>query len=240
MTTIAVANQPKTRVASVLAAWAAALIVLAGCAAEDAVRFVQEPLPYPRDALAPTISAETMQLHYDRHYAGYVKRANELIREIKHAGRTPEAVIQASAGDPSRAALFNNAAQAWNHAFFFQCLKPDGGGAPSGRLAEMMDDAFGSFAAFRDRFLSAATGQFGSGWVWLVLDAGKLAVVTTANADTPLAHGLTPLFTVDVWEHAYYLDYQDRRNDYVRNVLDNLADWEFAAERLNRADSPPG
>lgn len=197
--------------------------------------FVQEPLPFSQDALAPIISAKTMALHYGKHYAGYVKKANELIRGRDYAGKTAAAVIQMTADDPARAAVFNNAAQAWNHAFFFKCLKPGGGGLPEGLLAEMIDETFGGFMEFKKAFLNAAQDRFGSGWVWLVLDAGKLAVISSANADTPLAHGLIPLFTVDVWEHAYYLDYQNRRLDFVNQVLDNLANWDFVAGELEKA-----
>ena len=200
--------------------------------------FVMEPLPYNLDALAPTISADTMGFHYDKHYAGYVKKANELTKGKGFAGKTAEALIQATAGEASKTAVFNNAAQAWNHAYFFKCLKPDGGSAPEGLLAEMIDAAFGGFVEFKALFITAAKDQFGSGWVWLVLDEGKLAVVTSANADTPLAHGMIPLFTVDVWEHAYYLDYQNRRVDFVKSVLDNLANWDFVAAQLEKAQPP--
>jgi Fe-Mn family superoxide dismutase len=201
----------------------------------DAAIFVMEPLPYSQDAMAPHLSAQTMGFHYDKHYAGYVKKANALTKEKGYAGKTVEAVIKMTAGDTSKAAVFNNAAQAWNHAYFFKCLKPQGGGPPEGQLAEMIDTAFGSFADFEEVFLTAAKSQFGSGWAWLVLDEGELVVISCANADTPLAHDLTPLFTVDVWEHAYYLDYQNRRADYVKTVLDNLANWDFVAEQLKKA-----
>ena len=201
----------------------------------DSAIFVKEPLPYAKDALAPVISADTMGFHYDKHYAGYVKKARELTKGMKYAGKEASAVIQMTAGDPAKAAVFNNAAQAWNHAYFFKCMKPDGGGEPEGVLAEMIDATFGSFVNFKELFLTAAKDQFGSGWVWLVLDEGELAVVAGANADTPVAHGLTPLFTVDVWEHAYYLDYQNRRVDFVKSVLDNLANWDFVAAQLEKA-----
>jgi Fe-Mn family superoxide dismutase len=197
--------------------------------------FEMAPLPYAQDALAPVISAETIGFHFDKHYAGYVKKANELTRGADYAGKTPEAVIQMAAGEASQAAVFNNAAQAWNHAFFFNCLKPEGGGVPEGDLAEMIDAAFGSLADFKALFLSAAKDQFGSGWVWLVLEDDQLSVVSTANADTPLAYGLTPLFTVDVWEHAYYLDYQNRRVDFVEGVLNQLVNWDFVADQLAKA-----
>lgn len=201
----------------------------------DTTIFVKEPLPYAKDALAPVISADTMGFHYDKHYAGYVNKANDLTRDGKFAGKTAEEVIRMTAGRSDQAAVFNNAAQAWNHAYFFKCMKPEGGGLPEGALAEMIDAAFGDFVNFKELFLTAAKDQFGSGWVWLVLDGEELAVVTGGNADTPLAHDLTPLFTVDVWEHAYYLDYQNRRVDFVKAVLDNLANWDFVAAELEKA-----
>lgn len=236
MATIPVINPRFFVRSSVLAACAVATLFLVQCGSGGgSAIFVMEPLPYSQDALAPTISADTMGFHYDKHYAGYVEKASDLTKSGSYAGKSAEAVIQMTAGDASKAAVFNNAAQAWNHAFFFQCLKPNGGGAPGGLLAEMINAAFGSFANFKKDFLTAAKDQFGSGWVWLVLDGGKLAVVTGANADTPLAHGLTPLFTVDVWEHAYYLDYQNRRMDFVKSVLDNLANWDFVADQLEKA-----
>ncbi len=220
---------------SVLAACAVVALFLAQCGGGDTTIVVREPLPYAKDALAPFISADTMDLHYGKHYAGYVDKANALIKSGRYAGKTTEAVIRSAAGDAAQASVFNNTAQAWNHAFFFKCLKPGGGGEPEGVLAEMMESAFGGFANFKEVFLTAAKDQFGSGWAWLVLDNGTLAVVTGANADTPIAHGLTPLFTVDVWEHAYYLDYQNRRVDFVKAVLDNLANWDFVAAQLEKA-----
>lgn len=229
-------NARYTRRLSVLAACTCAALFLVQCGSGgDSAIFVKEPLPYSQDALAPTISADTMGFHYGKHYTGYVKKANQLAGGVSYAGKTAEAVIQMSAGDPAQAAVFNNAAQAWNHAFFFKCLKPDGGGEPEGALAEMIEAAFGSFVNFKELFLTAAKDQFGSGWVWLVLDDGELAVVTGANADTPVARDLPPLFTVDVWEHAYYLDYQNRRVDFVKAVLDNLANWDFVAAQLEKA-----
>jgi superoxide dismutase, Fe-Mn family len=222
---------------SLLAASALAALLLTQCSKHgQAAIFVQEPLPYAQDALAPVISAKTMSFHYGKHYAGYVKKANALTQGPAYEGKTAVDVIRETAGDAAKAAVFNNAAQAWNHAFYFKCMKPQGGGVPQGRLAKMIDAAFGSFSNFKDVFVSAAKDQFGSGWVWLVLDGNKLAVIATSNADTPLAHGLTPLFTVDVWEHAYYLDYQNRRADYVRQVLDKLANWQFVSEQLTKAE----
>lgn len=239
MAIISLINRRSMLRSTILGACAVAALFLVQCSDSGGVAaFVMEPLPYGQDALAPTISAETMGFHYDKHYAGYVKKANALITELKDAGSTVEDVIRKTAGDDDRAAVFNNAAQAWNHAFFFKCLKPGGGGVPQGLLAERIDEAFGSFEKFKQLFLSAATDRFGSGWAWLVLDKGKLAVITSANADTPIAHDLTPLFTVDVWEHAYYLDYQNRRADFVKQVLDNLANWEFVANQLENKAAP--
>lgn len=194
--------------------------------------FVQAPLPYPENALEPFISARTFSFHYGRHHKAYVDKAADLVKCTPWAGQPVEEVIRQSAGKPEFAALFNNAAQAWNHAFFWTCLKPGGGGMPSGPLADALAKAFGSVESFKKQFIEAAVGQFGSGWAWLVADGGTLKIEKTANADTPLAHGRRPLFTVDVWEHAYYLDYQNRRADFVQTVLDKLADWDGVARRL--------
>jgi len=223
------------RIVIFLACVASAPFLMQCGSGSDGAVFVVEPLPYAQEALEPYISADTLGFHYGKHYAGYVKKANALIRGKGYSGKTAEEVVRMAAGDPDQAAVFNNAAQAWNHAFFFKCLKPQGGGEPEGVLAEMIASDFGSVVAFKKLFLTAARDQFGSGWVWLVLEEGKLAVLTGANADTPLAHGLTPLFTVDVWEHAYYLDYQNRRLDFVKAVLDNLANWDFVAAQLEKA-----
>jgi len=192
----------------------------------------QEKLPYGDDALEPHISAKTIGFHYGKHHATYVAKANDLLKGSDLEGKSTEDIIKATAGKSDKAAIFNNVAQAWNHAFFWKCLKPGGGGEPTGKLADMIKESFGSFDEFKKEFAAAAAGQFGSGWAWLVLDGGKLKVMKTANADTPVAHGLTPLFTVDVWEHAYYLDYQNKRPDFVEAVLDNLANWDFAASQL--------
>ena len=229
-----VVNPRSVLQASLLAACACAALFMIQCDAGGGAVVVHEPLPYAQDALAPVIGAETMALHHDKHYAGYVDKANALIKGGRYAGKTLEGVIREAANDPAQAAVFNNAAQAWNHAFFFKCMQPEGGGEPEGALAEMIESAFGTFAEFKRLFLTAAKEQFGSGWVWLVLDDGKLAVISSANADTPIAHGMTPLFCVDVWEHAYYLDYQNRRAAFVEAVLDKLANWDFAAAQLEK------
>ena len=177
-------------------------------------------LPYRVDALEPFISARTLDIHHGRHHRAYVEKANTLLGD---SNETPEAVIVRSARDAAKRALFNNAAQAWNHAFYWKSLRPKGGRPP------------GEFAPWPDRLKAAALGHFGSGWVWLVRDRGEIRVVSTANADTPFVHGMTPLLVIDVWEHAYYLDRQERRAEYVNAVVDNLLDWDFAASNLHEA-----
>jgi len=193
------------------------------------------PLPYAFDALAPHISAKTLEFHHDKHHKAYVDKTNELIAGSKLADRSLEEIVAAAAADKSKPALFNNAAQAWNHDFYWHSMRPQGGGAARGPIAEKITAAFKTFDAFADAFKTAAAGQFGSGWAWLVLDKGKLKIVTTGNADTPIVHDQIPLLTVDVWEHAYYLDYQNRRPDYVAKFLETLVNWEFANENLERA-----
>lgn len=190
------------------------------------------PLPYAQDALAPFVSAKTMGFHYGKHHQGYADNLNKLVAGTPFAGRPLEEIIRETATLPDKTAIFNNAAQVWNHTFFWQSMKANGGGQPSGRLLEMIIGAFGTFEAFKTAFETAGVGQFGSGWVWLVQDGGKVKIVKTANADTPLAHGQNALLTCDVWEHAYYLDYQNRRKDFVATFLDHLANWDFAASRL--------
>ncbi|MEJ2658495.1 MAG: superoxide dismutase [Desulfobacterales bacterium] len=222
------------KVACLLGAISLALLLI-GCqkTGEKAI-IQQEPLGYKMDALKPYISDRTMRFHYGKHYAGYVNKANQLLKGKGFEGKTADEIIILTVGEKEYAAIFNNVAQAWNHAFFWKCLKP-GGGTAEGELGDSITKSFGSFDNFKQKFLEAAKSRFGSGWAWLVLDGDKLKIVTTANADTPIAHGLKPLFTVDVWEHAYYLDYQNRRADYVQNVLNHLADWDFVAFRLKSA-----
>jgi Fe-Mn family superoxide dismutase len=211
----------------------AAMIAQCGPADEKGL-FVLEPLPYAEDALQPYISAQTISFHYGKHHAGYVKRANSLVTGSVFEGNSFEEIIKLASGKKGHVPIFNNVAQAWNHAFFWKCMKPGGGASPKGKLAKKVKDSFGSFDAFKEEFLSTANSQFGSGWTWLVLDGDKLKVVKTSNADTPLTHGLKPVFTVDVWEHAYYLDYQNRRADFVKKVLDYLANWDFVASQLEQ------
>jgi len=192
-------------------------------------------LPYPQDALAPVISAQTMSFHYGKHHKAYVDNLNRLVAGTGLAESTLEEVVAAAAGHAEKAGIFNNAAQVWNHTFFWNSLRPNGGGAPTGAARKAVNAAFGSYENFRNEFVSAATTQFGSGWAWLVADKDTLRVVKTGNADTPLTMGVTPLLTIDVWEHAYYLDYQNRRPDFVVAVLDKLLNWEFAESNLSGA-----
>ncbi|MBU1172837.1 MAG: superoxide dismutase [Proteobacteria bacterium] len=205
-------------------------LVITQCSNESTGQvLIQNPLPYPENALEPYISARTLSFHYGKHYASYVKNANDLIKNSPFNGKNSEDVIRLSSGKAEYEALFNQTAQAWNHAFFWDCMKPQGGGAPTGDLLKAIETSFGSFDQFKNEFHSASKNLFGSGWVWLVQDKGKLAITTTTNADTPLAHGMKPLFTVDVWEHAYYLDYQNKRVDFVQAVLEHTANWDHAA-----------
>lgn len=189
-------------------------------------------LPYPDTALDPVISANTVGFHYGKHHKAYVDNLNKLVAGTELAELPLEQVVKATAGKADQAAVFNNAAQVWNHDFYWGSLKPGGGGEPSAELAARMESAFGGVAGCKEALKKAALGQFGSGWAWLALDGDKLVVAKTANAETPMTQGLKPLVTVDVWEHAYYLDYQNRRADYIQAVLDRLINWGFAAENL--------
>jgi Fe-Mn family superoxide dismutase len=195
--------------------------------------FTLPALPYAQDALEPYVSARTMGFHYSKHHQAYVDNLNKLVAGTPWAaGRPLKRVVVESAGMADQAAVFNNAAQAWNHAFFWRSMKPGGGGLPAGRLMDLIGKSFGGFDEFKNAFLAAAVAQFGSGWVWLVQEHDALKIVKTSNADTPMAHGQAALVTCDVWEHAYYLDYQNRRKDFVQAFLDHLVNWEFAASHL--------
>jgi Fe-Mn family superoxide dismutase len=189
-------------------------------------------LPYPKDALAPYISAQTLEFHHGKHHKAYVDNTNKLIEGTALASEPLETIIRNVAGDVSKAGLFNNAAQVWNHSFYWQCIKPKGGGMPAGAIADKIKTTWGSFEKFAEEFKNAGVTQFGSGWAWLVLDGGAVKITKTANADTPIAHGLKPLLTVDVWEHAYYLDYQNRRPDYLTAFIENLINWDFVNANL--------
>lgn len=192
------------------------------------------PLPYEQSALQPVISANTLSFHYGKHHKTYVDTLNKLIAGTEFADMPLEKIIRATASQADHVAIFNNAAQAWNHTFYWQSLKPNGGGEPPAALKRLIESSFGSVDACKKELASAAVGQFGSGWAWLVLDGEKLKVVKTGNANTPLTQAVKPLLTVDVWEHAYYLDYQNRRADHVNAVLESLVNWEFATENLGR------
>ncbi|MBN2573218.1 MAG: superoxide dismutase [Deltaproteobacteria bacterium] len=194
--------------------------------------FALPSLPWAKNALEPYIMARTIGFHYDKHHRAYVDNLNRLL-EGKGAATGPiEKVIVESAGKADKTAIFNNAAQVWNHTFFWKSMKKGGGGLPKGALLDRIKATFGSFDKFKTAFVAAGAAQFGSGWVWLVEEGKTLKIVTTANADTPIAHGQKPLVTCDVWEHAYYLDYQNRRKDFLAAFLDHLVNWEFAAAQL--------
>ncbi|MFA5096746.1 MAG: superoxide dismutase [Candidatus Omnitrophota bacterium] len=199
---------------------------------EGAVIHTLPALPYAQNALESVISAQTISFHYGKHHQAYVDNLNKLIAGTEFAGLPLEKIITATAGKEDKAGIFNNASQAWNHAFYWNCLSPQGGQEPPAALKKKIEDAFGSVEACKKELAAAATAQFGSGWAWLALDGGKLKVVKSANADSPLTKGMKPLLTIDVWEHAYYLDYQNRRADYVNAVLDKLINWSFAADNL--------
>lgn len=194
--------------------------------------FQLPPLPWAEDALDPVISARTIGLHYGKHHAAYVKKLNELVAGTRFADMSLEQIVRESAAkDPK---IFNNAAQAWNHTFFWNCLRK-GGGKPGGALASRIDADCGGYDAFKRKFADAAVNCFGSGWAWLVDKDGRLDIVATSNAGTPIATGATPLLALDVWEHAYYVDYENRRPEYVGAVIDKLLNWDFAAQQLEQA-----
>jgi len=201
----------------------------------DAVpHFSLPPLPFPEDALAPVISAETLKLHHGKHHQLYVDKTNKLLQEHAVEGETLEQVVRACAGVPDRTQLFNNAAQAWNHDFYWHSLSPKGG-EPSGTLLQRIEKDFGSYARFAKALAAAGSGQFGSGWAWLVSKNGALSIVATSNADTPMARGISCLLTIDVWEHAYYVDYRNQRDKYLEEVIGGRLNWEFAAANLEKA-----
>ena len=194
---------------------------------------VLPPLPYADDALAPVISAHAISFHYGKHHRGYVDTLNKLVAGTELADLPLEKIIADTAGRADRTAVFNNAAQVWNHTFYWRSLRPKGGGEPPAALKPKIEAAYGTVDACKKELSTAALAQFGSGWVWLVLNGGKLAVVKTGNAAVPMTVGMKPLVCIDVWEHAYYLDFQNRRADYVTALLDTLINWEFAAMNLD-------
>lgn len=191
-------------------------------------------LPYAHEALEPHISSNTLSFHYDKHHNTYVVNLNNLTKDTDMASQSLEDVIKASAGDAAKKGVFNNAAQVWNHTFFWNSMSPSGT-APAGDVASRIEADFGGMDKFKEQFKQAAVTQFGSGWAWLVLDNGTFKIVSTPNAETPLTDSVTPLLTCDVWEHAYYLDYQNRRPDFVQTFLDNLINWDFVAQNLKSA-----
>jgi Fe-Mn family superoxide dismutase len=193
------------------------------------------PLPYPDNALEPLISARTVQLHHRVHQKGYVDNVNRIAAETAHAGTTLRRILLSTAGVPADTELFNNAAQAWNHAFYWHSLSPKGGGTPPPLLRTRIEASFGTVERLKEALATAAKGLFGSGWVWLVSDGPHLKVHVTHNAGNPLVEHLKPMLVIDVWEHAYYLDVQSRRTDYVQGILENLINWEFAAANLDGA-----
>ncbi|MGJ3232646.1 MAG: superoxide dismutase [Oceanicaulis sp.] len=191
-------------------------------------------LPYSKDALAPHISAETLEFHHGKHHKAYVDKANAALEGSDYDGSDLEATIKKS-WDKKDMGMFNNAAQIWNHTFYWHSMSPNGGGAPKGEIADAINQSFGSYEKFAEEFKNAGATQFGSGWAWLVKNGSKLEVRKTLNAENPITDGATPLITMDVWEHAYYLDYQNRRPDYMGAFLEHLINWDFANETLKKA-----
>ena len=195
------------------------------------MKFEIDPLPFPPGSLAPHIGARTVEIHYEKHHRGYLEKLRKAIEGKPEAERSLEEIVRHAEGD-----VFNNAAQVWNHSFYWKSLAPTGGGEPTGALRDVIEAAFRSVGEFKRALADAANGEFGSGWAWLLLDrSGRIRVTSSSDAENPLQQGHTPLLALDVWEHAYYLDYQNRRSDYVEAVLDHLLSWEFAASNLERA-----
>lgn len=198
--------------------------------------FTLPDLPYAKDALEPHISSDTLDYHYGKHHQAYVNKLNDAIKGTDLEGKSLEEIIHATSGKADKQGIFNNAAQVWNHTFYWHSMKNAGGGAPTGAIAEKIEADFGSYDAFKEKFANAGATQFGSGWAWLVVGKdGKLEVVKTLNAENPMTDGHTPLLTMDVWEHAYYLDYQNRRPDYISTFLGELVNWEFVNQNLEDA-----
>jgi Fe-Mn family superoxide dismutase len=193
--------------------------------------FTLPELPYPKTALAPHISAETLEFHHGKHHNAYVKKLNELVAGGKFENAALEDVIKQAGPGP----IFNNAAQIWNHTFYWKSMAPSAGGKPSGELEQAISKAFGTFEAFQKAFTDACIGQFGSGWAWLAVKNGKLEISKTPNGENPLVHGATPILGVDVWEHSYYIDYRNRRPDYLKVFVDHLVNWEYVDELFSKA-----
>lgn len=189
-------------------------------------------LPYAEDALEPVLSARTLNFHHDKHHRAYVATLNKLVEGTELAEKSLDEVIKITAKDEAKKGVFNSAAQVWNHTFFWNCMKPNGGGQPPKSVVAALDVAFGSVDKFKEQFTQAATSQFGSGWAWLIREGDGLKITTTSNAVNPLSRGSSALLTCDVWEHAYYLDYQNRRADFVKAFLEKLVNWDFVAENM--------
>ena len=194
--------------------------------------FMLPNLPFAQNALEPAMSANLLDFHHKKHHAAYVTNLNNLINNSEYQDQSLEQIIMATVGKDDKLAIFNNAAQIWNHSFFWHCMKPNGGKEPYGKIADKITADFGSYANFKDQFKNIGVSQFGSGWVWLVLENDKLKIIKTLNADMPLVHNQKAILTCDVWEHAYYLDYQNRRADFIVTFLDELVNWDFANSNL--------
>jgi superoxide dismutase, Fe-Mn family len=199
--------------------------------------FTLPDLPYPYDALQPYLSSETLEYHHDKHHATYVTTANNLLKDSGLAGKSLEDIVKATYG--KNVLLFNNAAQHYNHSEYWKSIKPNGGGKVPGRLEKALVEGFGSVENVKQELVQAGTTQFGSGWAWLMVKDGKIAVAKTGNAENPLIHGAAPILTIDVWEHTYYIDYRNRRADYLKAFVDNLVNWEYVAERYDGALKMP-
>ncbi|KER10312.1 MAG: superoxide dismutase [[Candidatus Thermochlorobacteriaceae] bacterium GBChlB] len=197
--------------------------------------FTLPELPYPKEALEPHLTAKTFEFHHGKHHNAYVTNLNNMIPGTEYETMSLEDIIKKTAGDATKAGFFNNAAQIWNHTFYWNCMTPNGGGEPTGKLMDKINEDFGDFGKFKDAFKQAGVTQFGSGWAWLVAENGKLKVTKTLNADLPMVHGQTPLLTMDVWEHAYYIDFQNRRPDYAQTFIDKLINWEFVSKNFEAA-----
>ena len=192
-------------------------------------------LPYDYEALAPYMSAKTLHLHHDKHHQAYVTNLNNLIEGTEFAGKSLEDIVTGSYGDAAKQGIFNNAGQHWNHNLFWRIMRKGGGGSPGGELAKRIDDAFGSFDAFKEQFKTAGVTQFGSGWAWLAVQDDQLKIMKTPNGENPLVHGMRPILGVDVWEHAYYVDYENRRPEYLAAFLNNLVNWDEVEAELHKA-----
>ena len=190
-------------------------------------------LPYANDALAPYMSAETLDFHHGKHHQTYVTNLNNLLKDNELQGASLEDIVVKSSKDTSMAGIFNNSGQHWNHILFWQCMKPNGGGSIPSELEARLNSDFGSVDQFKEAFIQAGTTQFGSGWAWLAIDNGKLVVTKSANASNPLVNGMRPILGCDVWEHSYYIDYRNKRPDYLKAFLDSLVNWEFVASQLD-------